>query len=61
MKSPLVAINTKFEKLIVSLRMAISSDDGKLNKDETSFHNVLDAFRLALIGINQVKRERMED
>ena len=60
-EKPLVAINPKFEKLIVSLRTAISSDDGKLSKDETSFHNVLDAFRLALKGINLVKKERMED
>ena len=54
---PLVAINPKFEKLITSLRTAISSDDGKLDKEQTSYHNVLDAFRLALKGINLVKKD----
>ena len=33
---PLVAINPKFEKLIVSLRTAISDDLGKLDKEQTS-------------------------
>jgi len=55
---PLVAINPKFEKLIVSLRTAISDDLGKLDKEQTSYHNVLDAFRLALKGINLVKKEK---
>ncbi len=58
---PLIAINPKFEKLITSLRTAISLDDGKLDKDQTSYHNVLDAFRLALKGINLMKKERIED
>lgn len=52
---PLIAINPKFEKLIASLRTAISDDLGKLDKEQTSYHNVLDAFRLALKGINLVK------
>jgi hypothetical protein len=56
-ESPLVAVNPKFDKLIVSLRTAISSDDGKLDKEQTSYHNVLDAFRLALKGIKIVKKE----
>jgi hypothetical protein len=55
--TPLIAINPKFDKLIVSLRTAISSDDGKLDKEQTSYHNVLDAFRLALKGIKIVKKE----
>jgi hypothetical protein len=55
---PLIAINPKFEKLVTSLRTAISDDLGKLDKDETSYHNVLDAFRLALKGINLVKKEK---
>jgi len=54
---PLIAINPKFEKLITSLRTAISDDLGKLDKEQTSYHNVLDAFRLALKGINLVKKE----
>ena len=44
---PLVAINPKFENLITSLRTAISDDLGKLDKEKTSYRNVLDAFRLA--------------
>jgi hypothetical protein len=48
---PLIAINPKFDKLITSLRTAISTDSGKLDKEQTSYHNVLDAFRLALKGI----------
>jgi hypothetical protein len=55
---PLVAINPKFQKLITALRTAISDDLGKLDKEQTSYHNVLDAFRLALKGINLVKKER---
>ena len=55
---PLIAINPTFTKLITSLRTAISDDPGKLSKEETSFDNVLDAFRLALKGIKVVKKER---
>jgi hypothetical protein len=58
---PLVAINPKFEKLITSLRTAISDDLGKLDKEQTSYHNVLDAFRLALKGINLVKKQRIQE
>jgi hypothetical protein len=56
-ETPLIAINPKFDKLITSLRTAISTDDGKLDKEQTSYHNVLDAFRLALKGIKLVKKE----
>ena len=55
---PLIAINPTFTKLITSLRTAISDDLGKLSKEETSFDNVLDAFRLALKGIKVIKKER---
>jgi hypothetical protein len=54
---PLIAIHPKFEKLITSLRTATSDDLGKLDKEQTSYHNVLDAFRLALKGINLVEKE----
>ena len=39
--------------------MALSQipDDGKLDKDQTSYDNVLDAFRLALKVISLVKKE----
>jgi hypothetical protein len=55
---PLIAIHPKFEKLITSLRTAISDDLGKLDKEQTSYHNLLDAFRLALKGISLVKKEK---
>ena len=45
---PIVAINPKFEKLTTALRTAISDDLGKLDKEATSYDNVLDAFRLSL-------------
>ena len=54
---PIVAIAPKFTKLITSLRTCQSDDSGKLDKEATSYDNVLDAFRLALKGINLVKKE----
>ena len=45
---PIVAINPKYEKLLTSLRTCQSDDLGKLDKDATSYDNVLDAFRLSL-------------
>ena len=36
---------------------SIVDDLGKLDKEQTSYHNVLDAFRLALKGINLVKKK----
>ncbi len=47
-ETPIVAINQKFDKLTTSLRTAISDDLGKLDKEATSYDNVLDAFRLSL-------------
>lgn len=47
-ETPKVAITPKFEKLTTSLRTAISDDLGKLDKEVTSYDNVLDAFRLSL-------------
>jgi len=58
-QKPLIAINPSFTKLITSLRTAISDDSGKLSKEDTSYDNVLDAFRLALKGINLVKKEKI--
>ena len=53
----LVAINPRFTKLIASLRTCISDDLGKVNKEETSYDDIMDAFRLVLKGINLVKKE----
>lgn len=47
-ETPIIAINPKFDKLLTSLRTAISDDLGKLDKETTSYNNVLDAFRLSL-------------
>jgi hypothetical protein len=58
-EKPLIAINPTFTKLITSLRTAISDDSGKLSKEDTSYDNVLDAFRLALKGIKVVKKRRL--
>jgi hypothetical protein len=42
-----VSINPKFTKLITSLRTAVE-EDGTLDKEDTSYDDVFDAFRLAL-------------
>jgi hypothetical protein len=42
-----IAINPKFDKLIVALRTAVEND-GSLDKESTSHNDVFDAFRLAL-------------
>jgi hypothetical protein len=55
---PLIAINPIFTKLITLLRTAISDDLGRLSKEDTSYDNLLDAFRLALKGLKVVKKER---
>jgi hypothetical protein len=55
---PLIAINPIFTKLITSLRTAISEDLGRLSKEDASYDNVLDAFKLTLKGIKVVKKER---
>ena len=44
--SSLIAIHPRFTKLI-TLRIAVANEY-KLSKDETSFEDILDAFRLAL-------------
>jgi len=54
---PLVAINPRFQKLITALRTCTSDDRGGLIKEETSYDNIMDAFRLALKGINLVRKE----
>jgi hypothetical protein len=42
-----IAINPKFDKLITSLRTAVEND-GKLDKQATSYNDIFDAFRLSL-------------
>lgn len=55
---PLVAIHPKHDKLITALRTCISDDLGKVNKEQTSYDDLLDAFRLALKGINLLKKDK---
>jgi hypothetical protein len=42
-----LAINPAFGKLVTSLRTAVEND-GVLVKEETSYNDIFDAFRLAL-------------
>jgi hypothetical protein len=42
-----ITINPVYDKLITSLRTAIE-DNGMLDKETTSYNNIIDAFRLAL-------------
>jgi hypothetical protein len=48
MSKKLVRIHPSLQKLIVSLRTAIVSDEWKLDKQQTSHDDILDSFRLAL-------------
>ena len=43
-----VAINPKFDKLMVSLRTAVEEGEGVLDKEATSYDDVFDAFRLEM-------------
>jgi hypothetical protein len=45
--SSLIAIHPTFEKLLTSLRTALANEY-KLDKEQTSYNDILDAFRLAL-------------
>jgi hypothetical protein len=42
-----IAINPTFDKLITALRTAVDND-GALDKEVTSYHDIFDAFRLAM-------------
>ena len=41
-------IHPKFNKLIIALRTAIENGEGVLDKEATSYDDMLDAFRLAM-------------
>jgi hypothetical protein len=43
-----VAINPKFDKLMMSLRAAVEEGEGVLDKEATSYDDVFDAFRLEM-------------
>jgi hypothetical protein len=59
-ETPLIAINPKFDKLITALRTCTSDDMGKLDKEQTSYDNIMDAFRLALKGVKLIKKENVD-
>lgn len=46
-KDNLVVIDKRFDKLLTSLRTAVAREY-KLDKEQTSYHDILDAFRLSL-------------
>jgi hypothetical protein len=50
MSKKFIRIHPSLQKLIVSLRTAIVSDEWKLDKQQTSHHDILDSFRLALMN-----------
>ena len=60
---PLIGIHSKFEKLMTALRTAISDDQGRLDKESTSYDDILDAYRLALqhFRIKNKNRESKSD
>jgi hypothetical protein len=43
-----IAINPKFDKLIISLRTAVENGEGLLDKEATSYDDIFDAFRMSL-------------
>jgi hypothetical protein len=46
-KDNLVLIDKRFDKLLTALRTAVAREY-KLDKEQTSYHDILDAFRLSL-------------
>jgi hypothetical protein len=52
--SSLIAIHPSFDKLLTALRTAVANEY-KLDKQETSYDNILDAFRLSLIFYKRAK------
>ena len=59
-ESGLVAINpVRFPKLVTALRIAVANEY-KLDKEVTSFDDILDAFRLALVFYKFEERRKSE-
>jgi uncharacterized protein (DUF1684 family) len=46
-KDNLVAIDKRFDRLLTALRTAVANEY-RLQKEDTSYHDLLDAFRLSL-------------
>jgi len=45
----MVAINPKFNKLIVALRTAVENGDGSPDKEATLHDDLFDAFRMSMM------------
>jgi hypothetical protein len=52
--SSLIAIDKRFDKLLTGLRTAVANEY-KLQKEETSYDDIVDAFRLALTFYKRTK------
>jgi hypothetical protein len=50
----LIAIHPTFDKLLTSLRTAVANEY-RLDKTETSYDDILDAFRLSLTSYKRAK------
>ena len=59
MSKRLVKIHPSLQQLIVSLRTAVVIDDWKLDKQQTSYDDVLDAFRLACLNYGLPKNHAL--
>ena len=57
MSKRFIKINPTLHNLIVSLRTAVVIDDWKLDKQQTSHHDTLDSFRLALCNYELPKKQ----
>jgi hypothetical protein len=55
MSKRMVKIHPSLQKLIVSLRTAIVTEEWKLDKQQTSHHDILDSFRLSLCNYEPPK------
>jgi hypothetical protein len=53
-RSSMIAIDKRFDKLITGLRTAVANEY-KLDKEQTSYNDLLDAFRLSLIFYQRSK------
>jgi hypothetical protein len=52
--SSLISIDKRFDKLLIGLRTAVANEY-KLDKTETSFSDLIDAFRLSLTFYKRTK------
>ena len=55
MSKRFIRIHPSLQKLIVSLRTAVVIEDWKLDRQQTSHDDILDAFRLLAVTMNSQK------